>query len=177
MKTNPHHWQDLRKLRNAFNSAAMESMEPLSVKDARRIAREMARHLGCVFHLSEIESMRVIASHDMVSSYVANEYESGKSLDEAREGAARFEAMREGIVAPEKPAPVVATVKSAILAALTLGARVTLTAPGYGNNPLTLRNGEVVLADGSVELEHLFAIATEGGPIAASWGVEISIKF
>jgi hypothetical protein len=97
MKTNTHQWQNLRELRNAFNSAVMDSMEPLNVVDARRIARSIARDLGCVFHLSEIESMRVIASHDMISSYVANEYESGKSRKDAAEGAARFEAMRKEI--------------------------------------------------------------------------------
>lgn len=177
MKTNSHHWQDLRELRTAFTSAAMDSMEPLNVKDAHRIAREMARHLGCVFHLSEIESMRVIASHDMISSYVANEYESGKPLDEAREGAARFEAMRAEIVAPVTAPKSTENMKSAILTALQSGARVTLTAPGYGNSPLALWNGEVTLADGCAETERLFLAAMEGGPVAASWGVRISIEF
>ena len=97
MKTNTYQWQNLRELRNALKSAAMDSMEPLNVADARRIARFIARDLGRVFHLSEIESMRVIASHDMISSYVANEYESGKSPKDAAEGAALFEAMRKDI--------------------------------------------------------------------------------
>ena len=67
--------------------------------------------------------------------------------------------------------------KTAILLALQSGARVTLSAPGYGNHPITLWNGEVTLADGCKETEPLFAIAMEGGPVAAAWGVKFSIEF
>lgn len=67
--------------------------------------------------------------------------------------------------------------KSAITTALQSGARVILSAPGYGNNPLTLWNGEVMLADGDIMLESLFLAAMECGPAAAAWGVKLSIEF
>ena len=97
MKRNKYHWQDLRYLREAFLSCSMNSMEPLSKRHASREARDAARYCGCIFHLSEIESMRVIASHEMINSYVANEYESEKSLQDAKEDTSRFEAMRNEI--------------------------------------------------------------------------------
>ena len=68
--------------------------------------------------------------------------------------------------------------KTAILLALQSGARVTLSAAGHGNTPVVLLNGEPVIADGDNVTEMIFTLAlVGGGPVAAAWGVKLSIEF